>query len=95
MAAKKKPSKNANELVDLTKGKVLTRELEDITDTFEDVAEDIIRIRKVTEDYRVVTKEPHGYSYIEGPKLPERLRGAYTNYNLAAVELSNYLKERD
>ena len=95
MAAKKRKETTPNEIVDLTKGKMLTKELEDITDTYEDLTEDIIRVRKLTDQYRVVTKEPHGYSYIEGPNLPERLQGAYTNFNLAGVELANFLKNKE
>lgn len=90
---KKRKETNPNEIHDLTKGKVLTRELEVITHTIEDLDPEIIQVRKVTDEYRIVTKDPHGYSYIEGPDLPGRLSGAYTTYLLAAQALANYKKE--
>ena len=92
MAAKKKKDTNPNEVHDLTKGKILTKELTVITDTFEELDEDIIQVRKATEKYNIVTRDPHGFSYIEGPGLPSELRSAYTTYALAARALDGYLK---
>lgn len=90
--ARKKKETTPNEVHDMTKGKILTKELPVITDTFEELEEDIIQVRKATEKYNIVTRDPHGYSYIEGPNLPNELKGAYTTYALAAIALTNYLK---
>lgn len=66
--------------------------LEVITEKYDDLPEDVIQIRKSEGDYKIITKDPHGYSYIEGPKLPDHLKGAFTTYMLADQALKNWIK---
>ena len=101
--AKKKPKKTKeevlpNETIDMRGAPKFRKEyepLEDVTGEYEDLAEDVIRIRKsdTSDKYVIVTRDPHGYSYIEGPNLPGRLQGAYTSYMLAKGFLDSWLKE--
>lgn len=98
MAAKKKKTDNPNEVIDLSKNKVATEYLKVITEDYEDVEEDVITIREYDKDpkFTIVTKDPHGYSYITSDKnkVPAELSGAYTTFILAKNALDAYLKRK-
>ena len=94
MASKKKV-KEENLIVDQRNPRLIEKEpLKIITDDLEDLDPDIIQVREHSNDkYLIVTRDPHGYSYIEGPKLPDKLKSAYTSYMLAKAALDSWLKE--
>ncbi len=96
MAGKKKIKVEENVIIDQRNPKVIEKEpLKVITGDIEDLPEDVIQVREHPNDkYIIVTRDPHGFSYIEGPKLPEHLKSAYTTYMGAKVALDNWLKDK-
>jgi hypothetical protein len=93
MAGKKKV-KEENVIVDMRNPRLIEKEpLKVITEDIEDLDEDVIQVREYTNDkYLIVTRDPHGFSYIEGPGLPANLKNAYTSYMLAKQALDVWLK---
>lgn len=92
MAGKKKV-KEENLVIDMRNPRLIEKEpLKIITGDIEDLDEDVIQVREHTNDkYTIVTRDPHGFSYIEGPKLPDKLKCAFTSYILAKQALDNWL----
>lgn len=88
MPAKKK--KLAPNTVDV---KVKNYELlEVVTDQIEELPADVRQVRKsrALEEYRIVTKDPHQWAYIEGPDVPPKLSGAYTSHIKAEQALADW-----
>jgi hypothetical protein len=102
-AVKKKgrPKKDApkepvtpNETIDM-RGKEY-EPLEVVTGEIEDLEPDVIQVRKydLSPKYTIVTRDPHGYSYIEGPNIPHKISGAYTSFMQARSALDDWLREK-
>ena len=97
MAAAKKKKDNTVEIDQrqphpLRKPKV-TEYPVDITDKFEELEPDVIAVKEGKGDYTLVAKDPFGHYYIEGPKVPAALSGAYTTYQAAKAALDGWLKK--
>lgn len=89
MGAKKKKPVQENEVKVKVKNYDL---LEVVTDSIEELPPEVIQVRKsrALEDYRIVTKDPHQWAYIEGPDVPKSLSGAYTSYIKAEQALADW-----
>lgn len=98
---KKKPHGNRknpiieNEVEDMRKyrGKKpkITDYPKDITDTFEEVEEDVIAVKEGNGVYNITFKDPWHHAYIEGPNLPAHMTGSYTTYEKAKAALDLWL----
>lgn len=99
--SKKKPHGNKktpvveNEVEDMRKYKgkkpKITDYPKDITETFEEIEEDVISVKEGTGSYNIVFKDPYHHAYIEGPGLPKELTGSYTTFEKAKTALDNWL----
>lgn len=102
---KKKPHGNRkkplieNEVEDMRKYKgkkpKITEYPKDISETFDELEEDVIAVKEGSGKYHIVTKDPHHYAFIE-PKsgLPIELTGAYTTYTQAKQALDLWLANK-
>lgn len=96
MPAKKKPlgidqTPDANKISVKVKN---TELLKIVTEEMDDLPEDVVQVRESQADaeYRIITKNPHGWAYITGPDVPDHLRGAYTSFILAEQALQNWFR---
>lgn len=57
--------------------------------------EEIISIKEGTDEYVIVSRDPYHWCYIEGPKLPPAMQGAYTTYTAAKEALDTWLSTKE
>jgi hypothetical protein len=69
-----------------------TELLKIVTNEMDDLPADVVQVRESQQaaDYKIVTKNPHGYAYITGPDVPKELHGAFTSYILAEEALKRW-----
>lgn len=88
MAGKKKKNQEENTVLD-HRQHVLT----EISKEIENLDEDVIAVRETGTKYTLVTRDPNGFTFIEGDNVPDELSGAYTTYIAAHTALHNWLKK--